>query len=283
MALKIEAVKTVTTKPMGVIIYARSGLGKTTFLGDYVRNAKNGILFQCGEDALGDLNPEWANSVPHYPNILGDYYELATGEDDSKWSTMERDAKGWTWFKDELMKYLMLEAHGYTHVAFDSFDNLINRNLDAYVTLTYYKGNAEKANSFGGSKLKEMYMELAVVVKCFEYLQKKGINVLISSHAQTINFKDPASADYKKWSIAVPAREDYNLRNLLINWSSATLFGTIDVDVEGKKASGGRHVLKTKDDAAFDAKCRYEIQEEIDFNYATFKEIILKAIKKGDK
>ena len=57
--------------------------------------------------------------------------------------------------------------------------------------------------------------------------------------------------------------------------------GTIDVDVEGKKASGGRHVLRTKDSASFEAKCRYEVQEEIDFNYNTFKEIILKAIKKG--
>ena len=271
----------VKTKPMGVNIYARSGMGKTTFLGDYVKNAKNGILFQCGEDGLSDLNPEWTKDIPYYPNILGDYYE--TKDDDSKWSDLQKASQGWIWFRDDLMKFLMVGKHEFTNVAFDNFDNLINRNLDAYVTLTYYKGNINTANSYGGSKLKEMYSELAMIVKCFEYLQKRGISVFVGYHAQATNFKDPANPDYKKWSLAIPAREDYNLRTLMINWSSATVFGTVDIEVEGKKASGSRHILYTKDNASYEAKCRYNIPEVIDLNYNEFKKAIINSTKQGIK
>lgn len=277
--MNITAVKgQITTKPMGVNIYARSGMGKTTFLGEYAKNAKSGILFQCGEDGLSDLKPEWANEVPTYPNILGDYYE--TAEDTSKWSDMQKASQGWIWFRDELMKFLMVGKHDFTNIAFDNFDNLINRNLDAYVTLAYYKGNINSANAYGGSKLKEMYSELAMIVKCFEYLQKKGISIFLGYHAQAINFRDPAGQDFKRWSIAIPAREDYGLRALLINWSSCTLFGTMDVEVENKKASGNRHILYTKESAGFESKSRYDLPEVIDFSYNSFKDAVLKCLKK---
>lgn len=272
----------IVSKPMGLVLYAQSGLGKTTFLGDMIKSSKNGILFQCGENALGDLNKEWASSIPHYENVLGDYYELRAGEDDSNWSDDQKAARGWEWFKDDLIKYLMLNDHGFTNIAFDSFDNLINRNLDAYVTLKHYQGNVKKANEFGGAKLKEMYSELTTIIHAFEYIQKRGISISLSFHAQSINFKDPANPDYKKWSLGIPAREDYNLRNLFINWSSVTLFGTKEIDVEKKKATGGKHVIKSKDDVAYEAKCRYDIPETLEFNCESFKQAVVASTKKGN-
>lgn len=250
-------------KPAGIVVYARSGLGKTTMIGEFIKKAKKGILFQCGEDGLSDLDTSWTKDIPHYPKILG------------AGTTSDEMADSWKFFKEDILKFLMLKDHGFTHVGFDSFDNLINNNLDAYVVREYYKGNIKEANAWGGAKLKEMYSELALVIKAFEYLQsKKGISIFLTMHAQPTNFRDPSVPDYKKWSLSIPSREDYNLRSLIINWSSATMFGTLDVDVEGKKATGNKHILKTIEDASWEAKCRYKIPETIGFDYESFKKAI---------
>lgn len=265
---KIEVKKGVTPGPMGNIIYARSGMGKSTFLGDLIKNAKNGVMFQCGENSLKDLDPEWSKDIPYFPKVLGGGMDMKSMSD------------GWIYFKDELMKYLMTGDHGFTDIGFDSFDNLICDNLDSFVTLRDYGGNQAKANAYGGAKLKEMYSEVALIIEAFKYLQeKKNISITLTFHGQTINFKDPSEPDYKKWSLAVPAREDYNIRTQFINWSTNTFFGTTEVEVENKKATGGKHILRTKDSAAWEAKTRYRIPDTIDFTYNAFKEAITNSRK----
>lgn len=263
MLKELTVTKGTTLKPAGGVLYSRSGLGKTTFLGDFVKASKNGIMFQCGEDSLNDLDTEWTKDIPYYGEVLG------IG------STSDELANGWIHFKEEILKFLMIGEHHFTEVGFDNFDNLINNNLDAYVVREHYKNNLKEANSWGGAKLKEMYSELALIIKAFEYLQnKRGISVFLTFHAQPINFRDPSVPDYKKWSLAIPAREDYNLRSQLINWSSVTMFGTLDIDVDGKKATGNNRVLRTVEDASWEAKCRYKIPETIDFSYNAFKEAV---------
>jgi hypothetical protein len=268
MLTELTVTKGTNLKPAGIILYARSGLGKTTMLGDWVKNSSNGLLFQCGEDGLSDLDPSWTKDVPYYAEILGNG------------STSDELADGWTHFKEDILKFLMVGKHDFKHVGFDNFDNLINNNLDAYVVKEYYKGNLKEANAWGGAKLKEMYSELALIIKAFEYLQnKKGISICLTFHAQPMNFRDPSIPDYKKWSIAIPTREDYNLRTQLINWSSVTMFGTLDIDVENKKASGNNRVLKTTEDASWEAKCRYKIPETIEFSYQSYQKEINKLRK----
>jgi hypothetical protein len=263
MITELAVTKGTTQKPAGTVLYSRSGLGKTTMIGDYIKSSKNGILFQCGEDGLGDLDPEWTKDVPYYKEILG------------QGSTMDELADGWIRFKEDILKFLMVGKHEFTDVGFDNFDNLINNNLDAYVVREYYKGNVKEANAWGGAKLKEMYTEMALVIKAFEYLQsKKGVTVFLTFHAQPMNFRDPSVPDYKKWTIAIPSREDYNIRNQIINWSSVTMFGTLDVDVDNKKATSNGRVLKTLEDASWEAKCRYKIPETIDFSYNSFKKAV---------
>lgn len=264
---ELEVKKGVESGPSGNIIYARSGMGKTTFLGDYIKDADNGIFFQCGENSLRDLNPEWTKDIPNYAKILGGG------------ATLDEMSDKWLEFK-EILKFLIMKDHGYTDIAFDSFDNLISDNLAAYVNKTYYGGNIAKANAYGGSNLKEMYQELSWITQAFRYLQdKKGITIFLSMHAQTINFRDPSEPDYKKWSLSIPAREDYNLRSLLINWSSNTFFGTMEVDVDNKKATGGKHILKTNDGVAWEAKRRFAFPDIIDFTYAAFKKAASKVGK----
>jgi len=269
MITELKITKGTTLKPAGIILYSRSGLGKTTMLGDFIKNAKNGLLFQCGEDGLSDLDPGWTKDLPYYSEILGEG------------SSLNELANNWIKFKEDILKFLMVGEHNLTHVGFDNFDNLINNNLDAYIVQEYYKGNIKEANAWGGQKLKEMYSEMALIVKAFEYLQaKRNMSIFLTIHAQPVNFRDPSVPDYKKWSFAIPVREDYNLRYLLINWSSVTMFGTLEVDVDGKKATGNARVLKTTEDASWEAKCRYKIPESIQFDYNTFKQAV-EASKKG--
>lgn len=268
MIESLEVSTKVEQKPAGILLHARSGLGKTTMVGNFIKNSAKGILFQCGEDGLSDLDSKWAEGITHYSKILGDG------------ATLDTMADGWLEFMD-ILKYLMAKDHGYVNIGFDSFDNLVNNNLDAYVIREYYGGSTKDANAWGGAKLKEMYSELSKVVKAFEYLQKKkGISIFITLHSQPVNFRDPSVPDYKKWSLAIPSREDYNLRSLLINWASVAMFGTLDVEVEDKKATGSKRVLRTVENASWEAKCRYKIPETIDFTFDSFKQAI---IEKGEK
>jgi hypothetical protein len=263
--IKLTAVNDVTSKPVGVVLHAKAGTGKTTFLVDAINDSPKGILFQCGEDSLGDLRV----AVPHYPDVIG------------SGSTYEEYITGWTQFLD-ILTALVVEKHDFKTVAFDNIDNIINNNLDAFVVNRYYQNDVGKANAWGGDKLKEMYSEFSRVIKAFEMLQHKGIGVYVSSHSQTIKAKDPRLDEYKRWSFNIPAREDYNIRNLLLNWSSACLFGTIDIKVDKSgKASGDNHVLMTKQDAAYDAKNRYSLPDKIDFRYSVFKDEVTKSFTGG--
>jgi len=266
--MPLVSVKTIESKPEGLVFYSESGLGKTTLLCEAVKASKNGILFECGESGIADLRGHSAvEGVPHYDHPIG----MGT--------TQEELITGWTEeFKNKVLKPLMIEDHGFTTVAFDNFDNLINNNLDAYILKSVYNNDVKKANGWGGAKCNEMYEELNLVIKSFEFLQKKGISIILSFHSQIINHKGPTEDDsYKRWSLAIPARVDADLRDKIINWSSCTLFGTREVVTEDRKIKSDKRVLKTQRCAAYDAKCRYIIPETIDFSYVSFME----AMKKG--
>jgi hypothetical protein len=254
----------IETKPAGIVLHGKGGMGKTTFLAKAIKDSKKGILFECGESGLTDLTDKNILDVPRYSEVLG------------MGSTSEELSEGWIKFKEDIIKGLMTLPHGFTHIAFDNFDNLINNNLNSFVIKNYYENKINKANAYGGQKLREMDSELTLIIKAFEYLQAKGISILLSTHSQTINFKDPAGDDYKKWSLNLPAMEGANLRDRIVYWSSMTMFATIDVEVENKKVEGSRRVLKTQFHPAYEAKSRYNIPETIDFSYENFKNEIMK-------
>lgn len=267
MLSELKVVKATSPKPEGIVLYSKSGMGKTTFLCQYVKAAKNGILFQCGEDGLSDLTDKSIADTPHFDKVLG----MGTTQDEL--------IAGWVFFKEELLKYLMISNHGYDSIAFDNFSNLINNNLEAYITKTVYNNDVKKANGYGGAKIVEMDAELCLIIKAFEYMQSKGISVILSCHNQVINFKSPTEEDYSKYTLGVPSRKDADLRNRLINWSSATLFGLREVEVENKKAVSDQRVLKTRECATWDAKCRYSIPESIEFSYKSYRDAVEKAKK----
>jgi len=273
--MKLTTTKTLSPKPEGIIIYSKSGLGKTSFLVDAVNDAKNGILFQCGEDGISDLIDRNTNKpveVPHYPEVIG-----ASGNEEQK-------VKDWQEFKDILTEIINGD-YKYDRVGFDNLDNIINNNLTAFILDTYYKDqtgviNTKEAFGWGGAYLKEAYGELSRIVKAFEMIQSMGISVYVSLHGQSVKEKDPRSENYDKYSFEVPARADYNLRNLLINWSSATFFGTIDATVDKGKAKGTNRVLMTSIDVAYDAKNRYSLPDKMTFEYKSFKELLAKRKEK---
>lgn len=265
MITELKTTKTITRKPEGILIYSKSGLGKTTFLAEAILNSKNGILFQCGEDGLSDITDKRITSVNKYHEVLG----MGTTQDEL--------INGWNFFKDGILKFLMLNKDIPDVVAFDGFDNLIINNLDNKILKEDYKNNKEKANGWGGAKCVEMDEELAMIIKAFEYIQNRGTSIYISCHSQIVTMHDPNQPDYGHWTINLPDRKDVNLRNRLINWSSATLFGTREVELDGRKIINDQKVLKTKEAAGYDAKCRYSIPETIPFEYKVFIDEVKKA------
>jgi hypothetical protein len=271
MITEFNVVTKTEDKPIGIVIHGKGGLGKTTFGANAVLDTPKGLMIECGETALGELKDVKIAATPRFLKPDGNI--LGTG------NNIDELAEEWIYFKEEFIKGLMLTKHGFTRLFFDNFDNMINNNLSSFVIKNYYKNDLVKANAYGGQKLREMDAELALIIKAFEYLQKKGIEIFISTHSQIVNFKDPAGDDYKKWAVNLPAMEGANLRERLIYWSSITAFATYDVDVSKKKVDEYKRVLKTQIHPSWDAKCRYNIPDSIDFSYDTFRSEVEKAKK----
>lgn len=278
--MEIKTTKKVSDQGIGVVIYSTAGAGKSTFLGDACIDAKNGMFVQIGENALADLDRGWASKIPQLSDDNGNSRILGVG------NTTEALAKEWVYFKQDLLKSLMMQDHGIDTLALDNFDYAVNYNLDAYVLLEYYDGNASKANSYGGQKLNEMYKELVEVSHAFNYLKKrKNMDIYLSMHSQIVRAKNPLGEDYERYTFDLPARKDYDLRPVLLNNSSFTLFGNCDPKVikENKKgvgkARGGRESYKlyTTLNPSYDAKNRGDFPETIEFNYSAFKAALNKA------
>jgi len=99
-------------------------------------------------------------------------------------------------------------------------------------------------------------------------LKDKGITIVLTSHYQIKDFKNPVGADFDKY-IADLHKKTWSLTH---RWADAVLFGTFltivdKVDTKGKKGKGiggTERVLYTEHRDTFDAKNRYGMPDVIE-------------------
>ena len=101
-----------------------------------------------------------------------------------------------------------------------------------------------------------------------------GHNVVVLAHAAITKFEQPdAVGNYDRWSM----KTSKQVAPLLREWCDMLLFANYKTVVEkvgdGKnaksKASGGRRVLYTAHHPCWDAKNRFDLPEEVPFDYAS--------------
>ena len=117
-----------------------------------------------------------------------------------------------------------------------------------------------------------------------ENVRKKGIHILIIAHAKLQKFEQPDELGaFDRWSMKLSKQVGPMLRE----WCDALLFAnykTIVVNVDNKgaakgknKVQGGKRVMYTTHYSCWDAKNRFGLPDEMDFDYDGIREVIEEA------
>lgn len=115
--------------------------------------------------------------------------------------------------------------------------------------------------------------EFAKLLDALEEVLNAGHNVVVLAHAAITKFEQPdAVGNYDRWSM----KTSKQVAPLLREWCDMLLFANYKTVVEKagsspnakNKASGGKRVLYTTHHACWDAKNRFDLPEEVPFDYA---------------
>ena len=116
--------------------------------------------------------------------------------------------------------------------------------------------------------------EFAKLLDALEEVLNAGHNVVVLAHAAITKFEQPdAVGNYDRWSM----KTSKQVAPLLREWCDMLLFANYKTVVEKagsgpnakNKASGGKRVLYTTHHACWDAKNRFDLPEEVPFDYAS--------------
>ena len=109
-----------------------------------------------------------------------------------------------------------------------------------------------------------------------------GVNVVLTAHAQLRKFEQPDEMGaYDRWELKLGKKTQSQTSPLVKEWADMLLFcnyktHTVAVDDKGKKhkAMGGKRVMYTSHHPCWDAKNRYGLPEECEFDYGVISGII---------
>lgn len=109
-----------------------------------------------------------------------------------------------------------------------------------------------------------------------------GVNVVLTAHAQIRKFEQPDEMGaYDRWELKLGKKTSSQTSPLVKEWADMLLFAnyktySVATDDKGKKhkAQGGRRVMYTAHHPCWDAKNRYGLPEECEFDYSVIRQII---------
>lgn len=111
-----------------------------------------------------------------------------------------------------------------------------------------------------------------------ELIEKRRIHVVLTAHAKMRKFEQPDEmGTYDRWEMKLTKQ----VAPIVKEWADMVLFAnyktwSVAVDDKGKKrkAQGGKRVMYTQHHPCWDAKNRYALPEETEFDYAVIRHII---------
>ena len=123
--------------------------------------------------------------------------------------------------------------------------------------------------------------EFGRLLNLLEDLVKKGVQVVLTAHAKMRKFEQPDEMGaYDRWEMKLSK----NVAPMVKEWADMVLFcnyKTMVVNVDGQgaqkgknKVQGGRRVMYTTHHSCWDAKNRYDLPEELPFDYAGIAHVI---------
>ncbi len=123
--------------------------------------------------------------------------------------------------------------------------------------------------------------EFGRFLNSLEDLIDRGINVVLTAHAQLRKFSQPDEiGEYDRWELKLGKKTASQISPLVKEWADMVLFANyktvaVATDKDGKKykAQGGGRVMYTLHHPCWDAKNRHGLPEEMEFSYLSIAHI----------
>lgn len=239
-----NAIVGILDRSQRLVVHGPNGVGKSTF----ASQAPNAI-FICAEDGTSHLDVTRFPAPDNWQDIL--------------------DAIG----------VLYEQQHEYKTVILDSADWAEQMARDAICVENNVSSIEKIPYGKGWVFCQEKFSQL---LKCFDALYAKGMNIIIVAHTTVKAFNDPEHETYDRYSLKLDKRNDALLRE----WSDYVLFANWDTRInqktdkmgnplpglegKAKAKSFGKRLLFTQRSAAFDAKQRFAIPERLPLDWNAF-------------
>jgi len=123
--------------------------------------------------------------------------------------------------------------------------------------------------------------EFARFLTLLDEVIERGVNVLLTAHAQLRKFEQPDEMGaYDRWELKLGKKTSSQISPLIKEWADMVLFANyktfaVSTDDKGKKfkAQGGKRVMYTAHHPCWDAKNRNGLPDELPFEYDAIKHI----------
>ena len=124
--------------------------------------------------------------------------------------------------------------------------------------------------------------EFGRFLNLLEEVVERGINVVLTAHAQLRKFSQPDEiGEYDRWELKLGKKTGSQISPLVKEWSDMLLFANyktyavaVDKDAKKFKAQGNERVMYTAHHPCWDAKNRDGLPEILPFDYQKIAEII---------
>lgn len=232
------------TKAVKVVVYGPEGIGKSTFASKF----PNPLFI----DTEGSTN----------------HMDLARFDKPSSWTMLNQQ-----------IQYVKSNPDICDTLVIDTID-WAERLCVEDVCARYHKSGIEE---FGyGNGYVYTKEEFGRFLNRLEDIIDVGINVVLTAHAQMRKFEQPDEMGaYDRWELKLGKKTSSQTAPLVKEWADMLLFAnykvfSVAVDDKGKKhkAQGGKRVMYTSHHPCWDAKNRFDLPEELDFDYSLISHCI---------
>lgn len=232
-------------RPLRIALYGVDGIGKSTFAA-----AAPAPIFISAEDGTAHLDAVRFPNPEHWQDIL------------------------------EAIGVLYHEKHEFQTVVLDSIDWAEQIARDA---VCVEKGVTSIEDIPFGKGWVACQEKISELLRGFDALYAKGMNIILVAHTQIRPFNDPnLDVPFDRYTIKMEKRSEPLLRE----WSDYVLFANWDTTVsqktdskgnaqmgeagKAKAKSYGKRLLHTQRAAGFDAKRRFDIPDRLPLLWADF-------------
>lgn len=241
-----------------VLVYGPEGIGKTTFVAGLL-SMKNGRLIDT-EDGSSRVDVARYPTPNTWSEMLDMINDAITDPDCGAVGIDTLDAA------ERLCAKALCSANGWDSVEDPGYG-------------AGYKRNWEKFSEL-----------LTALDKCIT----AGKDVILTAHAAMRKFEQPDQmGSYDRWELKLQNSPKANIAALCKEWADMVLFANYQTNIitapdgKTKKAAGGKRVMYTSHHPCWDAKNRFGMPEEMDFNFdaisSIFEQNSAKCVSKNSK